>query len=470
MMSTPSRSGARPLAVGLLLGFALLVGAPAPSVAADLQASILKVQRQANTALVNVQPVTDSYTRGEKRKRSSVGSGFLIDLQGHIVTNYHVAGRASRVMVTLHNQERVEAELVGEDPLTDLAVIKIPAELVAAYGMKPLRFGDSDALSVGEFVMALGSPLALARTMTFGVVSNTDRYLAEGMTLPTGERTGDFNTWIQTDAAINPGNSGGPLINLAGEVVGVNARGAAFADNIGFAIPSATAKSVAAALVTAGEVKRSYVGIQFQSLQDWESLFGMEKAARGALVASVERGGPAQAAGVLPGDVLLSYAGNSVSARFDEELPRVYSLIAGTPIGAQVPITLLRRDGEKALTITTVETGKLSGDEFEAAAWGFTVRGITDQMMFDQDLDSRDGVLVEGVKTGGPGDRGKLGRGWVIDQLDDQPVADLAAFQERYAALAAAGNPVLLRVVDQERLRLVLVTPTDDAGAEGVAR
>ena len=470
MTTTPSRPGVHSVFAALLLGLALVLGSPPPSLAADLQASILKVQRQANTALVNVQPVTDSYTRGEKRKRSSVGSGFLIDLEGHIVTNYHVAGRASRVMVTLHNQERVEAELVGEDPLTDLAVIKIPAELVAAYGMKPLRFGDSDALGVGEFVMALGSPLALARTMTFGVVSNKDRYLPEGMTLPTGERTGDFNTWIQTDAAINPGNSGGPLINLAGEVVGVNARGAAFADNIGFAIPSSTVKNVTANLVESGEVKRSYVGIQFQSLQDWEALFGMEKTARGALVANVERGGPAEAAGVLAGDVLLSYGGESVSARFDEELPGVYSLIAETPIGAEVPVTLLRRDGEKALTLTTVETGKLSGDEFEASAWGFTVRGITDQMMFEQDLDSRDGVLVEGVRTGGPADRGKLARGWVIDHLDDEPVADLAAFQERYEALAVASRPVLLRIVDEERLRLVLVTPTEDSGAEGGSR
>ena len=470
MMTAPSRLGVHPVAVALLLGFAVALVAPRASSAADLQTSILKVQAQAHTALVNVQPVTESYTRGEKRKRSSVGSGFLIDQQGHIVTNYHVAGRASRVMVTLHNKERVEAELVGEDPLTDLAVIKIPADLVADYKMKPLRFGDSDALGVGEFVMALGSPLALARTMTFGVVSNKDRYLPEGMTLPTGERTGDFNTWIQTDAAINPGNSGGPLINLAGEVVGVNARGAAFADNIGFAIPAATAKSLATALVKMGEVKRSYVGIQFQSLQDWEALFGMEKAARGALVASVERGGPAEAAGVLPGDVLLSYDSASVSARFDEELPGVYSLIAQTRIGAEVELTVLRRDGEKTLSVTTVETGKLSGEEFEAEAWGFTVRGITDQMMFEQDLDSRTGVLVEGVRTGGPADRGKLGRRWVIDQIDDEPIADLAAFQARYEALAAGGKPTLLRVVDEERLRLVLITPTEENGANGGSR
>ena len=468
MTTPPLRLRAHPVAVALLLGV-VLAFSPTPPQAADLQTSLLKVQHSAHTALVNIQPVTESYTRGEKRKRSSVGSGFLIDTEGHIVTNYHVAGRASRVMVTLHNKERVEAELIGEDPLTDLAVIKIPTELVRDYKMKPLRFGDSEALEVGEFVMALGSPLALARTMTFGVVSNKDRYLPEGMTLPTGERTGDFNTWIQTDAAINPGNSGGPLINLAGEVVGVNARGAVFADNIGFAIPAATAKNVASSLVAEGKVNRSYAGIKFQSLQDWEALFGMEEA-RGALIASVELGGPAQATGLQPGDVLLTYGGEAVTARFDEELPGIYQLIADTPIGTEVPIRVLRRDGELDLTITTVETGKLSGDEFEAEAWGFTVRGITDQMVFDRDLMSKDGVVVEGVRTGGPADRGKLSRGWVIDQINDEPVTTLEAFTAKYESLASSGSPTLLRIVDQERLRLVLVNPGEENGTNGGGR
>ncbi len=447
----------------LLLGVALTLGAPLPAGAApDLQSAVLKVQRDVQTALVNIQPVTETYTRGEKRKRSSVGSGFLVDTEGHIVTNYHVAGRAKRVMVTLFNKERVEATLVGEDPSTDLAVIKIPAELVAAYKMKPLRFGDSDALEVGEFVMALGSPLALARTMTFGVVSNKDRYLPEGMSLPTGERTGDFNTWIQTDAAINPGNSGGPLINLGGEVLGVTARGAQVAENIGFAIPASTATAVSRDLIAQGEVRRSYAGVSFQSLQDWEALFGLEKP-EGVLVASVEPGGPGQACGIEAGDILLSYGGTPVTARFDEELPGIYSRIARTPIGTAVALVVLRRDGQHELTLKTVETGKLTGEEFEANEWGFTVRGITDQMVFDLALEASEGVLVEGVRTGGPADRGKLRRGQVVVSIDDAPVTDLAAFTAKYEALAAGGADVLLHVYEAERQRLVLVKPRDTA-------
>ena len=449
--------------VPLMLGAALLLGVPVSSAkAADLQSALLRVQRDAQTALVNIQPVTETFSRGEKRKRASVGSGFLVDTQGHIVTNYHVAGRAKRVMVTLFNKERVEAEIVGEDPSTDLAVIKIPSELVAEYGMKPLRFGNSDALEVGEFVMALGSPLALARTMTFGVVSNKDRYLPEGMSLPTGERTGDFNTWIQTDAAINPGNSGGPLINLAGEVIGVNARGAMFADNIGFAIPAATATSVSHDLIARGEVQRSYAGISFQSLQDWEELFGLDEPG-GVLVASVEPGGPGQAAGVQAGDILLTYGDRDVTARFDEELPGIYSLIATTAIGLEIPLVVLRRDGEHKLTLTTVETGKLTGEEFEASEWGFTVRGITDQMMFDLALESAGGVLVEGVRTGGPASRGKLRRGQVVASIDGVSIADLNAFTKKYEEVAVTGKDVLLHVLEAERQRLVLLQPGDVA-------
>ena len=444
----------------------------APASAGDLQSTVVDVQEQALSALVNIQPITESFTRGERRKQASVGSGFLVDEAGHIVTNYHVAGRAKQLMVTLSNKERVEAELVGGDPLTDLAVIRIPAETVAEYGLKPMDFGSSGDLRVGEFVMALGSPLALARTMTFGIVSNTERYLPEGMTLPSGERTGDFNTWIQTDAAINPGNSGGPLINLDGDVVGVNARGAMFADNIGFAIPADTAKRVVRDLIDLGEVRRSYAGVYFQPLKDWEELFGMELS-RGVLVASVEQGGPGQLAGLEAGDILLSYGGEELTARFEEELPPLYQRIADTEIGAEVPLRVLRRGqtDEVELVLKTTETGELSGDRFEAEAWGFAVKGITDQMVFDLELKEKGGVLVEGVRTGGPAHRGKLRRGMVLDAIEDQSVQDLADFQARYEEMVAAGvTDLLLRLRRYETLTLVLIRTGVEDARNGGAR
>ncbi len=440
------------------LGALLLALAP-PSQAAsrDLQASLVAVQTQALTALVNIQPVTESYTRGERRKQASVGSGFLLDDQGHIVTNYHVAGRAKQLMVTLSNKERIEATLVGEDPLTDLAVIKIPAEKVAALKLQPLEFGSSGELQVGQFVMALGSPLALARTMTFGIVSNTERYLPDGMSLPTGERTGEFNTWIQTDAAINPGNSGGPLIDLAGRVVGVNARGATFADNIGFAIPADTARRVAADLIEFGEVKRSYAGIRFQPLKDWQGLFDVQDD-QGALVANLEQGGPGEAAGLRAGDVVLKWGDADVGARFDEELPALYQRIADTPIGADLTLTILRRDeGEMTLQLRTLEMGKLQGERFEAEAWGFAVKGITAQMVFDLELDTNDGVWVEGVRTGGPAHRGELRRGRVIQSIEGRNVSDLESFQALYEELKEQDVVLVVRRYDSRNYVLVRV-------------
>jgi serine protease Do len=437
--------------VAVVLGLA----GPVYGASKDLQDSIVDVQTRALTALVNIQPVTESYTRGERRKQSSVGSGFLVDSQGHIVTNYHVAGRAKQLMVTLSNKERIEAELVGEDPLTDLAVIRIPAEKVKELGLRPLSFGSSSKLQVGQFVAALGSPLALARTMTFGIVSNTERYLPDGMSLPTGERTGEFNTWVQTDAAINPGNSGGPLIDLKGRVVGVNARGATFADNIGFAIPADTARRVVSDLIEFGEVKRSYAGIRFQPLKDWQGLFDLEEGL-GALVSSVEQGGPGETAGLRAGDVVLKWGDTEVGARFDEELPGLYQLIADADIGKAIPLTILRRDeGELTVELKTVETGKLQGERFEAEAWGFAVKGITDQMVFDLELDTADGVWVEGVRTGGPAHRGKLRRGRVVHSVEGRSVDGLASFQALYEELKDQDVVLIARRFDSKSYVLV---------------
>lgn len=444
-----------------------LLAAPADATAAGtvatLQRELAKVGDGAMSALVNIQPITETFTRGERRKRASVGSGFLISKEGYIVTNHHVAGRAKQLMVTLSNKERVEAELIGEDPSTDLAVIRIDPALVSEYGLVPLPWGSSNGLSVGQFVLALGSPLALARTMTFGVVSNKDRYLPDGMQLPSGERTGAFNTWIQTDAAINPGNSGGPLIDLDGRVVGVNARGAVFADNIGFAIPSDVAKRVTSDLIDHGEVRRSYAGITFQPLKDWEELFGLDEAV-GVLVASVEPGSPGAAAGLEAGDLMTSYDDLALTVRFDEELPSLHAAIARTPIGTKVAIKLLRRGKEMAVELTTTETGRLMGERHEAEVWGFTVKDITVQMSYDLELDSDGGVLIEGVRIGGPAHRGKLSRGWVLESISGEPVPDLEGFKALYATMANEGKDVLFKVRAFDSVKLILIKAETEDG------
>ncbi len=460
----PSASPGRLPLLALLLLCAAVAFPPDASAArgaGNLQQELAAIGEGAMSALVNIQPITETFTRGERQKRASVGSGFLINKDGYIVTNHHVAGRAKQLMVTLSNKERVEAELIGEDPSTDLAVIRIEPELVEEYGLIPLEWGSSSELSVGHFVLALGSPLALARTMTFGVVSNKDRYLPDGMALPSGERTGAFNTWIQTDAAINPGNSGGPLIDLDGRVVGVNARGAMFADNIGFAIPADVARRVTEDLISHGEVKRSYAGITFQPLKDWEELFGLDEAV-GVLVASVEPGSPAAGAGLEAGDLMLAYADMELTVRFDEELPPLHAAIADTPIGTEVTIRLLRRGEERTVSLTTTETGKLMGERYEAEAWGFTVKDITVQMSYDLELDSSDGVIIEGVRVGGPAHRGKLVRGWVLESINGETVVDLDGFKAIYDKLAPDGPDLLFQIRAYDSVKLVLVKPGEE--------
>jgi len=288
---------------------------------APLQEAIFAAGAEALPAVVHIQPISEVYTSGKKEKQTGVGSGVIVSVEGHIITNYHVAGKAKKLLCTLSNKEKVTASLVGGDPLTDIAVCRLDPGQVTGE-VHYARFGDSDNLRVGEYVLALGSPLALDRTLSLGVVSCADRYMSDRMRLPSGERTGSFNTWIQTDAAINPGNSGGPLVNLDGEIVGINARTAMFADNLGFAIPVNTVKDVYRQILETGEVKRSWIGVEIQPLQELETYFGTGQR-RGALVSHVAPDSPAAEAGLAEGDVILFYDGKPLSARFKEEIPRI---------------------------------------------------------------------------------------------------------------------------------------------------
>ena len=186
-------------------------------------------------ALVHIQPVVKDYQTGELKKQAVVGSGIVFHPDGYVLTNYHVAGKALRIICTLSNKEQIPAEFVGGDPATDIAVLKL--DLTDFHGtIQPAELGNSDSIQVGQQVLAMGSPLSLARSVSAGVISTKDRYFSSDYRLPSGEKTGRYNLWIQTDAAINPGNSGGPLVDMDGRVIGINSRATFLANNLGFAI------------------------------------------------------------------------------------------------------------------------------------------------------------------------------------------------------------------------------------------
>ncbi len=433
----------------LLVTFStLLCIATYSSIAANLpdglQNEIFSARDKVLPALVHIQPVLADYRTGRLQKQSVVGSGVVVHPDGYVVTNFHVAGKAREILCTMYDKEQLRATLVGGDPLTDLAVIKLD---LTNYHKKltVAEFGASDSLEVGQFVMAMGSPLALSRSVSCGVISTIDRYFSEEMRLPSGERTGEFNTWLQTDAAINPGNSGGPLVDLHGKVVGINSRATLFANSIGFSIPSNVVKSVVNQLITGGKVVRSWVGIRCQALQDLENWFGADKQMSGALIASVDPQSPAEKAKLRAGDIIESINGVKVSARFTEEIPRIYQMIAEYPPNSKLTLGLLRHDKRFTVPLVTQDLGELQGEDLELPQWGFTVKAITQQMVLDYQLDSTVGVFVSGVKRAGPAASGGLQHGDVIMRVDDTDVNDLATLSAIYdsASKTSKGRALL---------------------------
>ncbi len=450
------RSGSVAGALAIVAVLALTGGGAAH--ADDLQQRLYKARDAVLPALVHIQPVISDYRTGKLQKQSIVGSGVIIHKDGYVVTNYHVAGKAQHILCTLYDKEQVEATLIGGDPSTDLAVIKLdlseyPGKLHVA------KFGPSDSLQVGQQVIAMGSPLALARSITFGVISTLDRYFTDDTRLPSGERTGQYNLWLQTDAAINPGNSGGPLVDLSGRVVGINSRASTFANNIGFSIPSDIVRAVSAELIAHGKVSRSWIGVHFQPLQNLENWFG-SKDRSGVLIASVDAGAPAQLAHLSAGDIIESINGVAVSARFNEELPNVYRTIAEYPIGSELEL-VVQRDGETFTTLVrTRELGVLQGEDLECPAWGFAVKEITRQMVLDYQLTSDSGVYVTGVKRSGVAFSGGLRRGDVITKVDDTAVRDLAGFKTLYDQLVDSKQELtMLSIRRGGALRFAIVKP-----------
>ncbi len=427
---------------------------PTPAVArqADVDAAISAVY----PALVLIQVVMEEGEDGRMKKQRGSGSGAIISPEGHVLTNHHVAGRGTRFVCTLSTREEVDATLVGTDALADLAIIKLD---LATRRLKdqPLpvaKFGDSDALKVGDVVLAMGSPGGLSQSVTRGIVANREMIVPRhqlAMTLD-GEKVGELVRWIGHDAVIYPGNSGGPLVNLAGEIVGVNEVGIA---SLGGAIPSNVAKKVAAELTSSGSVTRSWIGLEAQPL-----LRGMEKE-RGALVAAVLKGSPAEQAGINPGDFITEYNGTALpDCHAAEDIPVFNALVLATAPGTKVVLKGLRGDQPQSWELTTVKREPNLAREAEMRGWGLTVRDLTRVSALDRRRADVKGVLVDTVKTGGPTAEAKppLRTDDVIVKAGEREItstADLRAFTEEFTKGLTAPKPLL---VSFERGREKLVT------------
>jgi serine protease Do len=384
------------------------------------------------------------------RRMQSLGSGFIIDPSGLIVTNNHVIEGADQITVTLQDNTTLKATVVGRDERTDIALLKVKAD-------KPLpavSFGDSAHARVGDWVLAIGNPFGLGGSVTAGIVSARGRDIQQG----------PYDDFIQTDAAINRGNSGGPLFNMDGEVIGINTAiysPSGGSIGIGFAIPANLAKPIVAQLRASGKVVRGWLGVKIQAVTpEIADSMGL-KQPEGALVANVEPGGPAAAAGLHGGDIILRFAGHEI--REMHMLPRI---VAMTPVGSEAPVVVWRNGQELTLTATV---GKLPEEKqlarfdtgapptTELASLGLTLASITADARQHYQLDPhQSGVLIVGVAANSPAAERGLQAGDVIEEVQQHRVGTPAEVVEQVARQKAAGrHTVLLLVASRDGPRWV---------------
>ena len=434
--------GTRTLVVALLLVACTPIGCVGPRSQITLsQTQLNRVAEQVRPSLVRLRVVSTDYYDGREVKSQSVGSGVIITEDGYLITNHHVAGWATRIFCTLWNLEEVEGELVGTDALTDIAVVKLKPDRPMRF--VPARLGDSSRLSVGDPVLAMGSPMALSQSVTLGIVSNTNmimpRFMGPSAQLRLdGENVGSLVKWIGHDAPIFGGNSGGPLVNLRGEVVGINE----IRFGLSGAIPINLARRVAEALIAEGRVRRSWLGL------DVQPRFKGSDRGRGILISGVLPGSPAARAGLQPGDLLVSLNGTAVDVRFDEQMPEFMRLATALPIGQPVPCVVEREGREIQVTLVPVERGDFLARPREVRPWGMTARNLTPLSALEMKRPDTNGVVVTSVRAGGPAGEARppLAGGDVLVAVNEQPVRSLADLEQITHELTRGKNdpvPVL---------------------------
>jgi serine protease Do len=363
--------------------------------------------------------------------RAGEGSGFVISADGFVVTNNHVVAEFDKIDVVFLDGTKLPARIVGRDSATDVALLKVESD----KSLPSLPLGDSDKTRPGDWVVAIGNPFGLENTVTAGIVSAKHRRSLGGE----GPRYADF---IQTDAAINPGNSGGPLVNLSGEVVGINTMIVTDRNvGIGFAIPANMAKQVLPQLRSAGRVSRGKLGVGIQPVDaDAAEFLGLDSP-RGALVQSVEEGSPAARAGIRQGDVIVEFNGKAIKQM--DELP---NLVAATPVGTRAKVVVVRKGKRQSLDVTiaaltlddTDESALPGGDEPEATGeYGLSVQTLTPEIAAQLRLeDDAKGVVVTRVRPGSPAEAARLQQYDLILEVNQTPVASSAEFKK-----AIAKNP-----------------------------
>jgi serine protease Do len=379
-------------------------------------------------------PFRDFFERffGEDQQREyrqrSLGSGFIIDPVGYIITNNHVIDGADEIVVKLKNGKEFNAETVGKDPNTDLALLKVKSP----ENFQAIKLGDSDSLQVGQWVLAVGSPFGLEQTVTAGIVSAKGRVIGSG----------PYDDFIQTDASINPGNSGGPLTNLEGEVIGINTAIVATGQGIGFAIPINLAKGIIEQLKATGEVTRGWLGVAIQDLtQEMVEYYNL-KDRNGVLVAQVFENDPADKAGIKAQDIIISVNGKKI-----ESSRELTSMIADLKVGEKAKVVVLRNGKEKTFNVDIAkrEDERLASDRTgpngETDELGLQVSNVTPEIANQLNISETEGVIVTAVDPGSKSDVAGIQSGDIIREINRTRIQNIEDFKSILASIKQ-GQPI----------------------------
>ncbi|MCB5177170.1 DegQ family serine endoprotease [Microvirga lenta] len=382
-------------------------------------------------------------TPSRPRRSNSLGSGFVIDPSGIVVTNNHVIGDANDISVIFSDGTRLKAEIVGKDSKIDLAVLKVKSD----KPLKAVRFGDSETIRPGDWVMAIGNPFGLGGSVTAGIVSARGRNI----------ESGPYDNYIQTDASINKGNSGGPLFNMNGEVIGINTAilsPTGGSVGIGFAVPSSSAVPIIEQLREFGETRRGWLGVRIQNVDDATAEALNLGTARGALIAGVDEKGPAKPAGLEVGDVIVRFDGKEV--KDSRDLPRI---VSSTPVGKEVDVVIVRKGTEETKKVTL---GRLEDSEQQASlqqpstetptvtrqALGLNLSGITEEMRRRYSLkDDTKGVVITRVDPNSAASDKRIQAGEVIVEVNQEPVSSPADVTKKIDDLKGQGRKSALLLI-----------------------
>lgn len=377
----------------------------------------------------------DFFGRRREYRQESLGSGFIFKIKGgsaYILTNNHVVARADEISVRLGDGGELEVIKVQGDQRTDVAIV----ETKAKKNLKRVRLGDSDKIKVGQWVIAVGNPFGFDRTVTVGIISGTGRHLGQGLSA--------IEDFIQTDAAINQGNSGGPLLNIRGEVIGINTAiiDPSRAQGVGFAVPINMAKDVVNSLLKHGRVIRGWLGVIIQPVsEEIKEAFGLPDR-KGALVSDLTKGGPAEKAGIKKGDVI-----REVDGRFIDSVDTLTKLVRGLEVGREVEVKVIRRGGKEMSLIVEIGEMPEEGEILtmrERGDLGLTVKNITPEMADHLNLSSTEGVIVTEVEQGSPADRARIRPKDIILEINGKTIKNILDYNRAISDIEKGENLVLL--------------------------